>query len=291
MKRIETAFHADVAIIITTRNRPRDLTQTLLHLHTLGLCSVPLYIVDDASEEDIASPEALALFTDLHLRRNESCRGLIVNRNELAAWASAEVLISLDDDSCFTFKPDLDALVQMFRSDPRLCAVEFDNIDPPAVRGSDVPDGALVQMFTGFGHAIQRSRFLALGGYRESFVHMCEERDFCQRAWRDDFTVRKYRAIQVQHRRTPVARLQDRNVFYLCRNTMAFSIFNYGLMRMLWVPLAAIYMTTMWPPSRGRRLIALKAVVSGLALVARNVDEIHPMTAAKYFSYRRLPQR
>jgi GT2 family glycosyltransferase len=230
-------------------------------------------------------------FSNLKIRRNNRCRGLISNRNQLSSWAVEDVLISLDDDSCFTNRPDFTVLLERFTLDKYLCGVEFDNIDPPATTGTAVDDGALVQMYTGFGHAIHRARFNKLGGYREFLFHMCEERDFAQRAWKEGYVIRKFRAIQVQHRRTPVARLHDRNVYFLCRNTIIVNLANFGIWRLFWFPFAAISMVTFWSGARGRRLLAAKAIGSAMIELCKNVRDMHPMSYIQFVNYRKLPQR
>ncbi|OIQ89947.1 glycosyl transferase family 2 [mine drainage metagenome] len=278
-----------VAVIMTTRNRHDDLTQTLQQLLDLGLGALPIYIIDDASDADVADASVLARFERLQMRRNARCEGLIVNRNELARWAVEDILVSLDDDSCFTSRPDFEALCRRFQEEPRLAGVEFDNFERPASGGSATADAAQVQAYTGFGHAIHRLRFLEIGGYRDYFIHMCEERDFGQRAWAAGYIVQKYKDIQVLHRRTPVARLTERNVFYLCRNTIIFNVSNFGWQRAVLLPGMALSMLLGWRGTQGRRWAALKGIASGLAALLRHRQDYRPMSREQARVYRSLP--
>lgn len=290
-KRLKSQHNHSTAIIITTRNRLDDLTTTLETLLEMGLARLPIYIIDDASETAIASLPVLAAFEALTLIRNDEARGLIVNRNTLARIAKEDILISLDDDSCFASPPDLKALSSYFVEHPRVCAVEFDNIDPPAECGTAVPNGACVQMYTGFGHAIDRHKFLSLGGYRDFFFHMCEERDFGQRAWTAGFEVHKYRAITVLHRKTPVARLHDRNLYFLARNTVFMRVSRQGIFGALLLAPMIAWMASFWKAGRGRRMVALRGALSGVRLVIRKRKFLAPMPAPKARAFAALPQR
>lgn len=287
----QTNLCSSVAIIITTRNRFDDLSSTLSNLLDLGLENLAIYIIDDFSDTPIASHDIISKFKKLQIKRNSECKGLIVNRNELASWAKEDVLISLDDDSCFVTIPNFIDLLDRFNSNINLCAVEFDNIDPPLKTGSKVLDDELVQMYTGFGHAVRRSYFLHIGGYREFFYHMCEEIDFGQRAWTKGYQIRKYRKIQVLHRKTPVARIHDRNVYYWCRNTIFLNMANLGVYRILWLPIMVLSMCSVLKITKKRRFLAMKGICSGLFCLFKYRADIHPMSLYQAWQYRKLAQR
>ena len=250
------------AIIITTYNRYDDLTFTLKKLLKLGLFNTPIYILDDNSSGNIANPRILKKFSNLKVKKNKSNLGLIVNRNILARWANEDILISLDDDSCFTSKPDFKKLVDYFNLHPNLCATEFDNIEIPNNVGTDSLHNEIIQMYTGFGHAINRRIFNSLNGYREFFVHMCEERDLSQRAWANGYDIRKYSKIKILHLKSPVARIHDKNAYYLARNTLLLNLLNFGFYGFFLSFLKSVAILTLWKPMKRRRFLAFKAIIS-----------------------------
>lgn len=279
----------DCAIIITTRDRYSDLTETLDKLLTLGLWEIPLYIVDDASAGPIADPKRLDRFSNVAIYRNEEPKGLIVNRNYLAKVATQKILISLDDDSCFDGTPDFKKLSAYIIAEETICGVEFDNLEMVGGERSSTPDGRIVQMYTGFGHAVHRDRFVNIGGYREYLFHMCEERDLGQRAWRAGLLIRKYRAVRVIHRRSSIARVHERNLFYFIRNTIFMRIANTGIYGVIWSVPAIVAMLTFWGPGRGQRRLVLRALKDCFSLVRKHSSEFQPMTFAQWKAFRRLP--
>jgi GT2 family glycosyltransferase len=97
--------------------------------------------------------------------------------------------------------------------DASIVAVAF-NIDGSELPmwPEDWPEGE-VSHFTGCGHLLRRSTFLELGGYREPFVHMCEEIDFGLRAVGAGFRILGLPAVVVSHRITLQARSNSRNWF------------------------------------------------------------------------------
>lgn len=279
------------AIIITTKDRRVDLTHTLRELIRLGLNDLAVYIYDDASESSVVDSALRKEFPNLEVRVNEQSKGLIVNRNRLAEWANEEILISLDDDSCFEDPPDLLEIYERFARDPTLVAVEFENRELNESFVKRAGDGTWLQMYTGFGHAIHRERFLRVGGYREFFVHMCEERDFAQRAWRLGYHIELCRSAKVLHRRSPVARLMDRNIYFLVRNTILFSVMNLASWRLVWLIFAPFVMVLFWPATAGRRKVALRAVLDGFKTAWSKRDEFTLLSWRQARAYARLSQR
>ncbi len=282
---------AQCALMITTRNRYEDLNETLMKLIEFGLCDLPLYLVDDASDGLVADPQYLAKFSRLVLVRNKEAKGLVVNRNYMASIAKEKILISLDDDSCFVSRPNFKALHDYVVSDEKICGVEFDNFDNIHGEISNATEGQCLQMYTGFGHAIHRDRFLEVGGYREYLYHMCEERDFGQRAWKAGLVIKKYNKIRVIHRRTSVARLHDSNLFYLVRNTIFIKVANRGFFGLALAIPAALLMMTFWPHGKDRRHLVMIALGSSFLLILKHFREFRPLTAMEWIAFRRFPLR
>ena len=280
-----------ITLMITTRNRPADLAFTLEKLISLELAYLPLIIVDDASDASIVSDELVRQFPRIKVVRNETQRGLITNRNEMALLSKTPYILSLDDDSCFRNVPDLQGAVEYLAQQPRVVALQFNNVDinfgEEAVTGSEP---YRVQTYTGCGHLLKRSLFLEMGGYRKDFVHMSEEVEFCRKAWKAGLEVHMYPKIIVDHRRTPVARFPEKNLYYLTRNLLIISYLHLPWMAMM-PKLFSNALLIWWRNLRRRYLWSsvFRGWLDGLKYCRAHFSERVPMSGRQYREYRRAP--
>jgi len=280
-----------ITMMITTRNRPGDLAFTLERLISLELAYLPLIIVDDASDASIVSDELVRKFPRIRIVRNEVQRGLITNRNEMALLSKTPYVLSLDDDSCFRNGPDLEGAVEYLAQQPRVVALQFNNVDinfgEEAVTGSEP---YRVQTYTGCGHLLKRSVFLEMGGYRTDFVHMSEEVEFCRKAWKAGLEVHMYPKIIVDHRRTPVARFPEKNLYYLTRNLMIISYLHLPLPAMM-PKLFSNALLIWWRNLRRRYLWSsvFRGWIDGIKYCIAHFSERVPMSGRQYREYRRAP--
>jgi GT2 family glycosyltransferase len=280
-----------VTIMITTRNRPDDLAFTLEKLISLELAYLPLIVVDDASDAPIIADELANKFPRIKIVRNDVQRGLISNRNEMALLSGTPYVLSLDDDSCFRNEPDLQGAVEYLAQQPRVAALQFNNVDinfgEAAVTGSDP---YRVQTYTGCGHLLKRSVFLEIGGYRADFVHMGEEVEFCRKAWKAGLEVHMYPKIIVDHRRTPVARFPAKNLYYLTRNLLIISYLHLPWPSMM-TKLFSNALLVWW--RNLRRLYLWSSVfrgwLDGIKYCIAHFSERAPMSGRQYREYRRAP--
>ena len=280
-----------ITLMITTRNRPADLAFTLEKLISLELQYLPLIIVDDASDASIVSDELVQQFPRIRVVRNEVQRGLITNRNEMALLSKTPYVLSLDDDSCFRSVPDLQGAVEYLAQHPRVVALQFNNVDinfgEEAVTGSEP---YRVQTYTGCGHLLKRSVFLDMGGYRKDFVHMSEEVEFCRKAWKSGLEVHMYPKIIVDHRRTPVARFPEKNLYYLTRNLLIISYLHLPWPAMM-PKLFSNALLIWWRNLRRRYLWSsvFRGWIDGLKYCRAHFSERVPMSGRQYREYRRAP--
>jgi GT2 family glycosyltransferase len=280
-----------ITITITTRNRVDDLAFTLGRLISLGLAHLPLILVDDASDAAIISDELAHKFPRIRIVRNEVQRGLIANRNEMALLSETPYVLSLDDDSCFRNAPDLQGAVAYLAQQPRVAALQFNNVDinfgEEAVTGSEP---YRVQTYTGCGHLLKRSVFLKMGGYRADFIHMSEEVEFCRKAWKAGLEVHMYPKIIVDHRRTPVARFPEKNVYYLTRNLLIISYLHLPWPAMM--PKLFSNALLNWWRNLSRRYLwssVFRGWIDGLRYCMAHFPERAPMSGRQYREYRRAP--
>jgi GT2 family glycosyltransferase len=190
-----------LAIGITTKDRWDDLAITLDSLRENGLHRFETIVIDDGSTKPM--PRTFrGRFHWVRFHRSESSQGCIVQRNRLAELLTAELYLSLDDDSYpapgaqldqaaawLTAKQDAAALTFAICSTSEVSSYMFHERQPYPVR-----------YFIGCAHMVKRQLFLRLRGYTETLGHLyCEETDFALKAWKEGFKVYKYPSVVVIH--------------------------------------------------------------------------------------------
>jgi GT2 family glycosyltransferase len=288
---LSSDIESRVTITITTKNRPDDLKYTLGRLIELGLSSIPILIIDDGSDEPIPVDLLGSRFKSARLLRNESSRGLIVNRNSLVNLAKTDYVISLDDDSCFSDSPDLQSAIAYLDKNSNVAALEFNNLDVKIGR-SRVPVRSPhpVQSFTGCGHMLRRSTFIELDGYSEFFFHMCEERDYGMRLWKEGYQIHSFYSIFVDHQRTPVARSNYRNCLFHARNTFLFYYLNAPIyVAAVKTPLIFPNMFRAYGFSSSSFRSTLIGIMQGIRFAFTPSARRTPMSFGQYRALRRLP--
>jgi GT2 family glycosyltransferase len=209
----------------------------------------------------------------------------------MALLSKTPYILSLDDDSCFRNVPDLQGAVEYLAQQPRVVALQFNNVDinfgEEAVTGSEP---YRVQTYTGCGHLLKRSLFLEMGGYRKDFVHMSEEVEFCRKAWKAGLEVHMYPKIIVDHRRTPVARFPEKNLYYLTRNLLIISYLHLPWTAMM--PKLFSNALLIWWRNLRRRYLwpsVFRGWLDGLKYCRAHFSERVPMSGRQYREYRRAP--
>ena len=194
-----------VTVVVTTRNRKEDLRICLASVQRQTL-EVETIVIDDAST-DGTGDMIRAEFPDVRLICHQEMHGYIRGRNEGARLATGEVLVSLDDDAAFSSDRIIEDALACF-DDDRVAAVAIPYVDvnrEPTVR-QVAPDGHatyVVESFIGTSHALRRSVFVKLGGYREELFHQGEESDYCIRLLAAGYVVRLGHGAPIHHFESP----------------------------------------------------------------------------------------
>lgn len=171
------------AVVIVTKDRHEEAERAVRSAVAQDEVD-EVIVVDDGSSD--GTPDALArAFPEVRVVRCAESRGYIVRRNEGAELASAEIIVSIDDDAEFRSPDTVRRLLPAF-DDPRVGAVALPHVD--LLQGDRVlqqaPDreGTYVtHWFRGTAYAVRRDLFRRLGGFRESLYHQGEEQDVCLR--------------------------------------------------------------------------------------------------------------
>jgi glycosyltransferase involved in cell wall biosynthesis len=220
----------EVTVLITTRNRREELRRALASTRE-QTCAAEVIVIDDACTDgtaDLVERE----FPEVVLHRSTSPSGLIVQRNRGVALAAAPIVVIIDDDAALQSPLTLEQTLRDF-DDPRVGAVAIPHVDvtlrsTPRV-SAPAHDGIfLTSEFTGTATAVRRDVFGAVGGFRESFFHQGEERDFCLRMLEAGWVVRVGRADPIHHYSSPARDLRRMDL-YGRRNAVLCAWYNEPL--------------------------------------------------------------
>jgi GT2 family glycosyltransferase len=274
-------------VVVTTRNRKDDLRRCL---HSVVSQSVPVevIVIDDASDDGSAAM-VRAEFPAARLIEHRTALGYIRGRNEAAQAATGDIIISLDDDALFSSSGIVAETLTYF-DDDRIAAVAIPYIDVnrDAVVRQSSPDRQSIyvtETFIGTAHALRRSIFLALGGYREPLFHQGEESDLSVRLLQAGYVVRLGGGEPIHHFESP-RRDFRRMDFYGPRNAILFVWQNVPLPDLLWqmpMTLVGLLIHALRP---SRLVTRIGGVVDGFATCARS--ERRPVSRGCYRLWRRL---
>jgi GT2 family glycosyltransferase len=197
-----------IAIGITTKDRWDDLFVTLDSLRQNGLHRFETIVIDDGSTKPM--PYTFRdRFDWVRFERSESSQGYIVQRNRLAQLLTAEVYLSLDDDSYPVPSAHLDQAAAWLIEQQDAAALTFAIRTTSGTMSSFKPSVCRpypVRHYIGCAHMVKRKLFLHLRGYTEVLGHFCEETDFALKAWKHGFKVYKYPSVVVTHTQSAIER-------------------------------------------------------------------------------------
>ena len=163
-------------VVITSKNRRDDLRKAVQS--AVDQTAQPQVLVIDDGSTDGTDEMIRAEFPQVELHRFEQSLGLIVQRNNGAQLATGDVIFSIDDDAIFS-TPHIVAQTLLEFDNPRVGAVAmpFINVNKENVMFQRAPGDTGIFVphdFIGTAHAILRSEFLLLGGYRNYLFHQGE---------------------------------------------------------------------------------------------------------------------
>ncbi len=210
-------------VAIVTRNRRDELRRAL---RSAAAQTVPceLIVVDDCSEDGTAEMVA-AEFPNARLHRSERREGTLIQRNRAVRMARAAIVFFLDDDAAFSTERVVDQTLPAFEQDD-VGAVSIPNLDLVGERlewivrpaSPETPEAA--RAFVGCSHALRRSAFLQVDGYRESMSNYGEESELCLRLLDRGFFVALGCSDPVHHFRSRIGRSKPFECRARTRNTI-----------------------------------------------------------------------
>lgn len=190
------------SIQISTRNRVSDLLETLGKLRTLlSRADVECLVFDDGSTDETAARVKDA-FPTVTTFTNETTKGYLYCRNYMLNHTTADIAITLDDDSCFVDDDPLEAISQVFAADDAIAVLAF-----RVFWGKQLPDAIAsdetarqVRGFVGCGHAWRISAWKQIDDYPEWFGFYGEETFATLALTRSGFKIVYLPSVLVHHR-------------------------------------------------------------------------------------------
>ncbi len=228
-----------LSIAITTRNRPASLNRCLQSIDVIRDLSPEILVFDDGSDPPAVDRITPGLIS-LRILRDLGSPGYIVGRNRLVREAAAPAVLLLDDDTRILSRKSIEQALAVLDGDPRVAAVAFSQAEadgrpwPAGMQPSSVTVPSIIASFIGFAHLVRRDVFLAVGGYREDFVHMGEEKDLCLRLLDSGHCVVYLPSAGIAHVTDASGRDRARYLRFLVRNDCLNALYNDPLPRVLW---------------------------------------------------------
>jgi GT2 family glycosyltransferase len=228
-----------LSVGITTRDRPGSLNTCLQSLDALRGLSPEILVFDDGSNPP-ARDHLLPWSVDVRVLRDDRSPGCAAGRNRLVREASAPLVLLVDDDARILTRESIEQALAILNADPRVAAVAFAQAEAD---GRSWPDGmqpsparvpSIVASFIGFAHLVRRDVFLALGGYREDFVYLGEEKEFCLRLLDAGHTTVYLPGARVAHVPDAAGRNRTRYLRLTVRNDCLTAFYNDPFPRVVW---------------------------------------------------------
>jgi len=224
---------------ITTRDRADSLNTCLRSLAALRSLSPEILVFDDGSNPP-AGDQLSSTAAAVRILRDDRSPGYIAGRNRLVREASAPAVLLLDDDARILTREGIEQALAILNADSRVAAVAFAQAEgdgrpwPTGMQPSPATVPSIAASFIGFAHLVRRDVFLALGGYREDFVYLGEEKDFCVRLLDAGYTTVYLPGARVAHVPDPAGRSRTRYLRFTVRNDCLSAFYNDPFPRVIW---------------------------------------------------------
>jgi GT2 family glycosyltransferase len=233
------------AIMIATHDRSADLRRTCAALASLSPAPDEVLICADGCTDDTV-PMLLGEFPGFVVLENAGRLGSVASRDRLLRLASADVVVSLDDDSYPVAPNFLARLQRVLEAHPEAAVVAFaeirdDDRTDPAALSQDDRRGRYVAAYANCGAAMRRDVYLELAGFPRFFGHMYEEPDYALQCYAAGRAVWFEPDLAVRHHVSSANRDAGRRQRLHARNEL-WSV----LLRCPWPCLPAVALFRIW---------------------------------------------
>lgn len=214
----------DATILITSLNRKDDLERAVA-----SVCkqkgNYEIMVIDDGSS-DGTSDMIKEKFPNVRLITNPGPSGCAGARNQGNRLASADYIITMDDDAYTTDEYMFAKALKEFNH-PQIGAVAMPYLeDGELIKGKrDSEQDYITDWFIGAAHINRKDIFLKLGGFRQSFIIYGEEPDYCMRLLQAGYVVKLAETTPLVHEPNPV-RDPVKNMVRRWKNEFAFKWYH-----------------------------------------------------------------
>lgn len=285
------------SILITTKNRVKDLAFTLEKLNNILLREdVECIICDDSSTDDTVS-FLHSNYPNIQLIKNEKSKGLIFNRNRLMSLVNGEYAISIDDDLHFVTHNPLEIIEEAFSVNPKIGLYSFRiywNIEEPHITACD-DISFRMKSFAGGANVWRISAWRDIPDYPAWFVFYGEEDFASYHLFKKGWEIHYLPDVLVNHRVDIKARKKEADYSLRLQRSLRSGWYLY----FLFYPLVLIpkkFLYTVWIQIRTKVLKgdfrALKAIFLALVNVLLSIPKIirnaNRLTIDEYREYQKL---
>ncbi len=293
-----------IDIIITTKNRLKDLIYTINHMISIGFVESQFIIIDDGSTDDtyITIRE---LFPNINIKFNAVSRGYMVNRSEMMMLSTNDYILSLDDDSNILRKEDIEEAISILESNKYYGIFHFRVFNqtlPPPGKKELAPTFRFLRGYIGCGHIIKREVIKHVGSYREDLVFYCEELDYALRAYRLGYYTVSQDNLIVHHRIDLLERQKQkasdnskgiygrewRNIHLYSNNLLITALYypiGIDLIFIVYRLLLAFYKMVIMERQFKAYFVMIKRFIAFTSYTIRNAHKLSYKAFFKWFSY------
>lgn len=190
-----------MSLMITTHNREADLRRTLFELAKLDPQPDEILICADGCTDrtvDMIKTE----FSYCRLLENANRQGSVFSRDRLLRAASADFVISLDDDSYPIATDFVERVADLFELHPNVGVFSFAEIrgdGEVASEGCRSAGARLVSAYANCAAAMRKELYLRSAGFPIFFGHMYEEPDYALQCYSLGYAVQLEPDIYIRH--------------------------------------------------------------------------------------------
>ncbi|MTJ11420.1 glycosyltransferase family 2 protein [Anabaena sp. UHCC 0187] len=279
-------------IVFTTHNRYELLIKAIQAAKRQSV-AVDIIVMDDNST-DGTSEMMSRDFPDIQYYRSPENKGPCYQRNKGIELSKTKIVFPLDDDSILDSEYTIEQTLREF-NDPQVgaVAIPFINILQDQMIWTKAPNQEQIYVthaYVAAAHAVDREKFLSIGGYRELFFYMGEEGDVCIRLLEKGFYVRLGTADPIYHYQPP-NRISKRPDVFGRQNDILFSYFNTPT-SILPLSLIGTTLKGIWFGLKVRRpLYMLEGFYKGYSIALKKKGMRNPVDQDCFQVYRLLKRR
>jgi hypothetical protein len=282
-----------VTIIIPTRNRYPVLLETLNKLRGFNDSAMEVLVYDDCSDEDNITrlrdsfPAETFIFN-----RSEIQVGPCELRNRMIQSASAELIVGLDDDSCFVAREDYECAISLMPDYPDAGIIGFMVLEKNKVLFPEfkVRGNLRTSIFCAGGFIAKKQVLLEAGVFDSLFFRAGEERDLAIRLMAKGRHIYATSEVRVFHQKANSARDPELIEGYAFRNGLFFYLKYFSGIYLLYYLFRHFFMHTFYCLGRGwlRALrFGIGSFIQEYKVIARIRMPVKRETLKEYINLRR----